>query len=76
MKVKPLEWEDKSWIYRSLGWNSVNKKYRVLNFTKDQYSAMRIDNGIINELGDFPSEQEAKSACQKHWEGFILSCIV
>lgn len=67
-KVKPLVWYlNGSGAYF---W-ALSELYIVRALTNGEYSASYA--GIDDLDGDFQTEHEAKTACQKHHEAFVLS---
>lgn len=67
-KVKPLVWyPNGSGAYF---W-ALGELYIVRALTNGEYSASYA--GIDDLDGDFQTEHEAKTACQKHHEAFVLS---
>lgn len=66
-KVKPLEWHTSAYSW------ALGELYIVRALANGTYSATYA--GIYDIDGDYLTEREAKEACQKHCETFVLSML-
>jgi hypothetical protein len=73
-KIKPLEWE-KFQPGDIPMFNSSNEMYRV--YQGDTFGCMVFD-APYSRFRDFDNKhtiEEAKAACQKHWEEYLLKYL-